>query len=204
MLLLRRKPYNYVAKVFIGICLIALLWRVFLVYVIHVDSVYTYMASDARLDSLLWGCVLGLVFNPHLDNTELVRGRSGKTMALIIAIAVLLFCFLYRDEDFRGTARYSLQGIALWPIFWLAIRKHDWLVFRPLNWWVLRWLGRISYTLYLFHLTGYNLSAHLVGGGVPQIILGICISIAFSVAMYFLIEQRFAILRKRLHEEVVA
>lgn len=200
LILLRRHSYKYVARTLIGVCLLVLMWRVFLVFVLHVDDIYTYMASDARADSLLWGCVLGLVFNPHLDNAEPVGG-AGKIAVFVAAMSILLFCLLYRNEDFRETARYSLQGLALWPMFWLAIRHHDWAIFRPLNWWVLRWLGRISYTLYLIHLTGYNLAARLVDDRVSQIVLGISISIAFSVAMYFLVERKFMYLRKRLHRE---
>lgn len=88
------------------------------------------------------------------------------------------------------------------PIFWLAVRHHDWVIFSPLNWWAVRWLGRISYTLYLIHLTGYNVAARLFGSELMQGIAGIAMSIAFSLAMYFLIERRFVNLRRRLHKEV--
>lgn len=56
LFLVKRKSYRQVATIFVGICVLVLLWRIVLVYLLSLDEIYTYMASDARADSLLWGC----------------------------------------------------------------------------------------------------------------------------------------------------
>ena len=71
--------------------------------------------------------------------------------AALMAVPVLLLTFLYRNEVFRDTWRYTLQSIALLPLFAYVIRDRFSLAFRALN---LRWLaelGTLSYGLYLVH-----------------------------------------------------
>src|SRR5579859_1735740 len=64
-------------------CVAALAWRYVLVYHFHtsLDSVFswTYAATDARFDSILWGCILAVGVNPWCGEThpflEAHRGR---------------------------------------------------------------------------------------------------------------------------------
>ena len=50
-----------------------------------------------------------------------------------LAILVLLFSFVFRGEAFRETFRYSLQGVALVPVFVCAIRFPRWGLMKVLN-----------------------------------------------------------------------
>ena len=45
----------------------------------------------------------------------------------------------------------TLQGLALLPIFYAAVRFPTWLIFRPLNIGWVRFMGVLSYSLYLVH-----------------------------------------------------
>jgi peptidoglycan/LPS O-acetylase OafA/YrhL len=113
-------------------------------------------------------------------------------------VALLLVSFLYRATEFRDTLRYTLQGIALFPLFYCAIRFHRWPVFAWLDSKPMRGLGLISYTFYLSHETGLYFG-HKVAAGPAGALLGFVLTVAFSTACYFLIERRFARLRHKLH-----
>ncbi len=46
------------------ICLIVLAWRFYLIVFEFKPSIRTYYATDTRIDSILFGCLLSLTFNP--------------------------------------------------------------------------------------------------------------------------------------------
>jgi peptidoglycan/LPS O-acetylase OafA/YrhL len=136
-----------------GACACVLLWRCFLIYRLHVSTGYTghtYLATDTRVDSLLFGCILAIGFNPVLDvDSHLTYSRSAKWAPL--ALLALLFTFIDRNDAVRETFRYTIQGVALMPLFVLAIKGKGTLAFRLLNQKHLRFVGAISYSLYLVH-----------------------------------------------------
>jgi peptidoglycan/LPS O-acetylase OafA/YrhL len=70
---------------------------------------------------------------------------------LTAAACTLLLTLVYRDAVFRETIRYSMQGLALMPIFYFAIRFSDNLLFRTLNLSLAVTLGTYSYAIYLIH-----------------------------------------------------
>lgn len=72
--LLRFLNYSKIALLFAGLCVAALAWRCVLTFVFHVNEHYTNSATDARIDSLLFGCIMGIGLNPFLD-------RPSKSLA---------------------------------------------------------------------------------------------------------------------------
>jgi peptidoglycan/LPS O-acetylase OafA/YrhL len=199
LFLLRRNDYLRTAKILLAICGLVLLWRCVLVFGYGVGEGYTFLATDTRLDSILYGCVLGIWANPALDKQVLQKTERFWKGAVLAGFALLLFTFLYRDPRFRETLRYSLQGLALAPLFFAAIRYSHWPLFRWLNTPLMRGMGLISYTFYLIHITALAFVERYVDG--PWIVhasLGFLLSVAFSVAMCLLVERHMAALRHRL------
>ncbi len=200
MVLARRFGHGGMAGVIASICLLVLLWRIYLVYGQNAPQLRTYYATDTRIDSIMFGCLMALWNNPVLDP---VKDRSQVVVLSILAGAgaVLLFCLLYRDPAFRETYRYSLQGLALFPVFYFAITKSHWPLFAWLNWSVLRYIGKISYTAYLIHPTAITLSHnYLQTQGILAIILAFALTIGFSALMYQLVERHMSALRAKLHQ----
>lgn len=185
-------------------CGAVLLWRLTLVHLLQIDIssadlAYTYLASDTRVDSILFGCILGVWKNPVLDRYELGSARA-QTLVFCISMALLLVSFLYRAPEFRETFRYTLQGIALFPLFILAVRNAEFWLFRWLEWWPMKWIGLLSYSLYLSHMIGLDLAANLLGGpGLAASLVGLSLALVYSLGMYHAVEKPFARLRKRLH-----
>lgn len=135
-------------------CLAVLVWRVILVFGVHIDlnarEVWTYSATDARFDSILWGCILAIYANPWCGDEVTVLNRYKAQLAMAGA-GLLLLTFLVREPHFRETIRYSLQGIALLPLFYYLIASPTSWTSRILECAPLHWLGMASYTMYLVH-----------------------------------------------------
>lgn len=182
----------------LGLCLMLLLWRCVLVFFFNATFLRTGVASDTRFDSLLFGCALALYENPAMDSSAIAE-RVWKYVLFPLGLIGLLISFAVRDEVFRETFRYTLQGVSLLPIFVCAVRYPGWLPIRPLN---IRWVaftGTISYSLYLLHLVVLSVMQVNVPALSPLMlgITSLVITFALASLMYVLIERPFARLRQQ-------
>jgi peptidoglycan/LPS O-acetylase OafA/YrhL len=122
-------------------------------------------------------------------------------MYVPIGIVGLLISLVYRDEQFRETFRYTIQGVALFPLFIAAIRYHDHRIFKILNVNWIRFLGTLSYSLYLVHFIALSGLSQLTNlHPLMQGSLALLVSIAVATVMYHAVEKPCARLRKRLSQ----
>jgi len=187
------------ATIFWSICLLVLLWRCLLVFTMGADYDRIFFATDTRVDSILFGCALAVAGNPALDPDQQISERNLKYIFLPLAFALLVGSMLIRANVFRDTLRYSIQGVALYPVFIAAIRFPDWFVFKPLNWGWMRFLGVLSYSLYLvpFMVIKALIKVMPELGLVGTSVLSLLISLAISYAVYRFAEVPAAKLKKR-------
>lgn len=200
-----------------GLAFAVLGWRMILIHGLHAISLDPSIshhprichATDTRLDSLLFGCMLAVYGNPALDASRFQRA-TWLGVGLPLGLGALLLSFVLRAPAFRETFRYTLQGLALFPVFIVAIRFADWGVFRFLNHPWVRVAGILSYPIYLTHSgviagvqqwyptvidsTGSNRLVHQMLQGV--IALGI--SLGISWVLHHGLEKPCARLRRRL------
>jgi peptidoglycan/LPS O-acetylase OafA/YrhL len=191
------------AVVLAGLCGLVLAWRLVLVFALGAPKDRTYVATDTRIDSILFGCILGVFANPLLD-----RQRGGDTAWKLgwvpLALAGILLSFAVRSPRFQMSMAYTLQGICLFPLFIAAVRFHDWGPFRLLNIGWVRFVGVLSYSIYLLHpavLWGVRSWVPLPWEVDGLIALGI--TLALAVVIWKLVEKPAARLRKRLSRVLV-
>jgi peptidoglycan/LPS O-acetylase OafA/YrhL len=198
--LLKRCSLGRAAGVLALGCVLVLLWRLALLGIADDPGHYAYHATDTRIDSLLYGCVMGLWLNPAIDKAPGWIGGRGWAVLCAAALALLAVSFLWRSEEFRATLRYSLQGVALFPLFYCAVRYHRLPLFSWLNTRPVRALGLVSYTFYLCHYAAIDIAGKLLHvDGFARGLGGFVLAAAFSAACYVLIEKRFAAMRRKLH-----
>ena len=135
-------------------CAGALLWRTFLVFSVHTQTAvsmpWTYIATDCRFDAIAWGCLLAIRNSPTMkDHSPLFERNAGKLA--LAGLALIVASLVYRNTLYRETLRYTVQEIALYPIFYYCVAySQSWQV-RWLEWKWIRWVGWLSYSLYLIH-----------------------------------------------------
>ena len=189
------------AMVIWSLCALVLLWRAVLVWMNHVPVMRTYMASDTRIDSILFGCALAVWHNPVLDDVPL-NERRWKYGYVPASVAILIACLYIRGDQFRETLRYSLQGIALTLVFVAAIRFWRWPVFAVLNTRIMAFIGVLSYSLYLVHLAVIYEVARLIPAvsAIIQGLASLAIAVALAWLIYVTIERPCGRLRRRLSD----
>lgn len=167
-------------------------------------------ATDTRFDSLLFGCMLAIYGNPALDQTRFSRA-IWLGVFVPISMLALLTSFIIRDPLFRETFRYSLQGVTMFSLFIAVVRFPDWIGFRFLNWRSVRFVGVLSFSIYLIHaaiLIGIEfwcpkLLPHFASMSHPfqlivQGIIGCILSLGIASLIYAWLELPCARLRKKL------
>jgi len=164
-----------------------------------------YILTDTRFDSLLFGCLLALL--QQGTTAERLFPRKWQLLYIVAAVLVLLLSFVIRDGAFRSTLRYSVQGLALMPLFHYAVTRGSAPGFNLLNLKFVRRIGQWSYTMYLCH---FVIIHALVFNGVAQfgdlslVLWAGVLTLAFSSAVYYLVEKPLQPLRRKLtgHQEI--
>ncbi len=136
------------ALILAAICIAVLAWRTYLWFSAGVDFDRIYYATDTRLDSILWGCLLAIVLNPMLDREW---GCAWFWKWLAAPIAIIVTVIGTRGYDLAPTVGFTMQALAMILLFTAAIRYPTWWMFRWLNWRPVVWLGVMSYCFYLVH-----------------------------------------------------
>jgi len=145
MMLAGRRLLN----VLLVVIVLTLAWRGYLVFELNVDHYRTYLSTDTRIDSIAWGCLLAVLAGSKGGGLERLR----KMPLFYLGGALVLATFVIRSEAFRETLRYSLQGLGLFMVLCelVVFQTGPNLVRQFLESPPMRWIGRISYSLYLFH-----------------------------------------------------
>lgn len=188
------------AAVFFGLCAAVLVWRCVLVFGMNAQVDRTYMGSDTRVDMLLFGCALAVWRNPALDGPLDAPGARRLQLLAGTGLLALLATFAVRSDGFRETFRYTIQGLALWPLFSLAIHRARSFPFTALNGSRIRRLGVLTYSLYLVHhLVLSGLEHHLPAlHWLLRALSGLAVALGIALAVERWVERPCARLRKRL------
>ena len=148
-------------------------------------------SNDLRADVILWGCLLAMCID--------ARGtrRILLTRGVTIPLAVLLAIALFNGPDHMGFEQFRIFVVPLFAVIATGLvgalflqpdcSLARWLAVPPL-----RWLGRISYGLYLWHLPIFILIQRDLHD--PRWIIDvveIACSIAVAAASYYMVERHF-------------
>ena len=168
---------------------------------------YTSVATECRFDTILAGCFTAIVLNKPTSD-QLIR-FAVHPVTVVIALFAVLSTFVIRDTYFRQTFRFTIQNIALIPLVLAAVVTPRYLtVKRILNFQPVKWIGVLSYSLYLWHFAMFDLAKATLGEG-PEIVrygVGWLLAFCIAVAIYVLVERPMFKLRRlagsRTHEQL--
>jgi peptidoglycan/LPS O-acetylase OafA/YrhL len=184
-------------------CLAVLAWRMYLAGLPNFLTERTYYSSDTRVDSIVFGCLLALAANPKSAKPDSSNPFLEQTSAMLLVTAaiVMLMTVAWRNTYFRETFRYSLQGLALMPIFYFAIKCAKRFPFTLLNrHWVAR-IGVYSYAMYLIHYIVINViekNAPWLAASKPLLVLvTFAIATLYAAILDIYVDGYFRQLRKK-------
>jgi peptidoglycan/LPS O-acetylase OafA/YrhL len=186
------------AMLLVSLCALVLAWRMVLIFALDAHKERTYVASDTRVDSILAGCILAVWNNPVLDRGAIDRRRL-LLLWLPLGVACVIFSIVVRSFEFDQTIRYTLQSFGLTPLFVAAIIWHDRWPFRWLNLRPVRYLGILSYSMYLMHTTTLWMFERWTHWSEPvRSVLSLALLVGLGALIFHFVEKPFAAARRRL------
>jgi peptidoglycan/LPS O-acetylase OafA/YrhL len=162
------------------------------------DTEYFYLRTEMRIDSIAFGVLVASL-------CELPRGQALvrwliRPLSVAIAMLVLIFCFAWRDPYFRETLRYTLLAAVIAVGMSAVVFSAR---YAPANY-ILNtapvvWVGKLSYSLYIWHLATSEAVKHWFAGGPPYLVAALALAacIAMAALSYYALEQPLIGLRRR-------
>jgi peptidoglycan/LPS O-acetylase OafA/YrhL len=147
--------------------------------------------TDAIFDCILYGCITALALHYFPARVRsLFINRAAFSVALLGVFASLVI----RNPAFRETLRYSVQSGCAAILILNILFSPQTRLRAALSWPPLVLLGRLSYSLYLFHygvlvtIEGLRGNAN-ISNGPTDFVAYLLISASLAAASYFLVER---------------
>jgi len=153
------------------------------------------LAFDSRADQLAVGCLLAVILASARARIVISRFSGYWLSILAIAAAAASIGLAWRFS-FAYTSPFGLavDGLVTALIITQAIACSDMLPWRLLETPPMKYVGRISYGVYLYHWIGDKAVITLVAkyGWAAEIVTAFALAIGAATLSYYLIERRVA------------
>ena len=185
------------ARVAIGLAIVVAIWRRleahyrWVEHALELPSYMLYFRTDIRLDALLWGCTLAIMLrDPAI--APLIKRALKPQLWIMLPIAYAAGIVL----EWRGVLWHTLIAP---PMIVGTMLYTGSLPGRVLEWGPLRWVGRISYSLYLWHpLVMPQIAAAVVWPRMQSLPINIFIAFGLASFSYYAIEKPMIAWGRRL------
>lgn len=187
------------SRILAGTVVLVWIHRAVLFLVFGVPQEYLYRAFDTRMDHLAIGCLLAVMLKRGalMTVSEVLCRRiwyPALTLAVLLGLqtfhdsAAFIFVFGYAIEPL-------LTAVFLLQLIWWS-ESGAWRIFENP---VVRYLGRISYPLYLWQQLTLYTSRHMTEQYplIVQFVFALGVTVAFASASYYIVEKPFLKLKSR-------
>lgn len=155
---------------------------------------FFYFLTPFRLDSMAFGVVAAALC--EIPQGRRLLQRAADPVPFAAACGLVAACLFFRDPFFRETLRYTLLGAALAVLMMSVLLRGDWRS-ALLNTPGLIWVGRLSYSLYLWHFLARPISNQMSVEGPAKIVLQFALAVSMATASYYFVERPVTRWRKR-------
>ena len=185
---------------------IGVIWvyREVLIFVFRVNQGYIYEAFDTRADHLLMGCLLAVALRAKLV-PRFWSWITGGPWAAAVTAGLLALSNLGEaayGHQYRDSVSFIVNPIltAIWIPQLIALRHSA--LWGWMNWAWIRFLGRISYSVYLYQQllmgAGRKLLPHYAV--IWQMAATVALIVAIASLSHYLVERPFLRLKSRFQQ----
>lgn len=182
----------------------AVAWRSWLFLGAHIDPSYVYNAFDTRLDNLAVGCLLALAVD--YDTVVAAARRVAKRSWFpIVTLALLLTSRIATPESYHYSIGFTVDALLVATLIVQLLQLYRTRLWSWLEWPAVRYLGAISYPIYLYHQWGASVGRRVVGDAHAfEFAAGVVATVVLASGSYYVIERPFLRLKARYAPETRA
>jgi len=198
LIMLARRGGRWMVAGLTASIFVVVLWRYALIGMVGTVPAYLYNAFDTRFDSLALGCLLAaLVEFP--EAAVRIRVLSRWPMMPVGTLVILLISRLYGSDGYHYSIGFTVDTFLLTLFVSQVLLQHGHWMWAWLDHPVSRYVGKISYSLYLWHLIGFGIANRMTQfPPVFQFGVAMFVCMALASASYWLIERPFLRAKERL------
>lgn len=199
-LLMLRLRHDLRKLMFALASVIALSWmlRIVMQYGIQAYPGYIYHAFETRMDQLAIGCLLAVLMKRYR-----LGGRWRQFLMHPLSPGAIIACIaasslFHGHVHYRYPFAYTIEPVLTALLILLLIAQSEHPVWRQFNHPVMRFIGRISYSVYLYQqLTLWTARRFTESFPlVVQYVFAWGVTLVFALLSYYLVEQRLRAPRK--------
>ena len=142
------KELSRLKQVIVLVFCTALIVRIICWNYFHLPVYANYYNSFARMDSLAAGAFLATLIHQNNRIPPKLIALSTFFFVLLLSYSALFYRNVSHVNGAFATIGYSVSAIFFTCLCFLALKEKRW----PIQFFFLRYIGRISYGLYVFHL----------------------------------------------------
>jgi peptidoglycan/LPS O-acetylase OafA/YrhL len=151
-----------------------------------------YVLTPFRIDGLMAGALIALAWK----NKRAELGKVAGWAKGVIPLAFIVLAVLYRVGGLRVSSNTVVSNVFIYELITLiAAFMLLWALFSKsclvdvLKWRPVRYVGVISYTIYLVHILAFELSERYVHGRFMVFITALAGTMAYASLSWFLMEK---------------
>ena len=184
------------------------IWRFVIVFGFDARDTYVYGAFETRVDQLLVGCLLAVILRAG-KLKKFWEAMLQNALMPLVPIALLLLSIYLGDVNsfsYKDTVGFMIEPVlmAILVVQLILFSANFW--WKWLEWKAVKYLGMISYSLYLYQqITLYSVMKML--GDFPLAIRVFCavgVTVLAATFSYYAIEKPFLKLRNADFSQIPA
>jgi peptidoglycan/LPS O-acetylase OafA/YrhL len=204
--LIFRRDLKRLTQVLVSIMIAVSLYRAFLCFYVHPPHNYLEYAFDTRVDDLMAGCLLAVLLKRRVLSRFwiFVTRHSYAPAVTLLLVAGTVFSSRFFNFDYRHVITFAIEPVLIAVLLVQMVALGSTVPWTWLNWPWVRYVGRISYPLYLYHLFALNQTELILNGYRLRYVdpATIALSVALASASYFLVEKRFLALKNKMKPDL--
>ncbi|MEO6655642.1 MAG: acyltransferase [Pyrinomonadaceae bacterium] len=178
----------------VGLILATWAWRIVLVFGLNASGGYIYSAFDTRLDNLLVGCLLAVILRERsLEWVWKILLRNALMPIATVALLAISIYFSLRSVIYKSTVGFAVEPVLMAILITQMMAFSAAGIWQLLEWKPVKFLGLLSYSLYLYQqLTTSFVAGHMGEySTIIRITAAVAMTVFAAVASYYLIEMPF-------------
>jgi len=199
-----RRNYKRMSWYLAGAIVTIWIYREVLVFIFRVDQGYIYEAFDTRADHLLIGCLLAVALRaklvPRFWGWATARPWAAAVTAGLLALSNLSEAAY--GHPYRDSVSFIVNPVltAIWIPQLIALRHSAWWSWMGWTW--MRFLGRISYSVYLYQQLLIDVPKKLFPDypTIWQLGATVVLIVAVASVSHYFVERPFLRLKERFKQ----